>query len=120
MATLVNETKVAQQLLRTDSSIKLDDKSCIYIYQLLDEITILNTLQSHAEDNKIEYKDQYEWIAKYLTESVLNSPKSTTLFVSNKLAIYIRDGYVYYHEHKTDRTYKIAVKLDIKSNRYYI
>ena len=120
LATLVNETKSFQKHLKTDSSIELDNLTCTYIYTLLDEIAILNVLQSYAEDNKLEYKDPYEWVSKYLTDSVLNSPKTTTLFVSNKLHIYIKDGYVHYNEHKTGRTYKAVIKLDVKSNTYYI
>lgn len=120
LATLVNETKNFQQHLRDNPSMELDNLTCTYIYTLLDEIAILSAMQAHAEDNKLEYKDPYIWIAKYLTDSVLNSPKPTTLFVSNKLHIYIKDGYVHYNEHKTGRTYKAAIKLDIKSNTYYI
>ena len=120
LATLVNETKKFQQQLEINSSMELDNLTCIYIYTILDEIAILNAMQSHAEDNKLEYKDPYIWVAKYLTDSVLNSPKSTTLFISNKLHIYIKDGYVHYNEHKTGRTYRAIIKLDIKSNTYYI
>ena len=120
LATLINDTTDLQQKIYNDPDIELDYRDCTHIYTLLDELAILQTKQQAATDLGSVYVDPYLWIKPYLTAEVLNIPKAKTLFVSNKIHIYIKDGYIMFSGAKAGCTYKAIIKLDVASNTYYI
>lgn len=69
---------------------------------------------------KLQWIDPYTWIKDYLTPAVLSIPKPKVLFNSNKFKLHIKDGCIYFLDKKPQIEYKAEIKLDVKSNKYYI
>ena len=116
LASLVSFGILLQQKLYADINYELSLWECVNTYLLLDELEQFN----EAKEVQIHWSDPYTWIANYLTHSVLSIPKPKVLFNSNKFKIHIKDGYIYLFEKKLNMESRAEIKLDVKSNTYYI
>lgn len=119
LASLIECGKILQKAVYENPSIEMGLKDCIAMYKLLDELTILDVVITRAKETRTAYECQYKWIAKFLTAENLNVPKEKVLFESNKLTITLKNGWLKLDNHK-EGTYKIDIKLDVKTGTYYI
>ena len=120
LASLVSFGKQLKQKLYDDTNYELSLRECINIYLSLDESEQFHIAKEIHEEIKLQWIDPYTWIKDYLTTAVLSVPKPKVLFDSNKLKIHIKDGYIYLFEKKLNMESRAEIKLDVKSNTYYI
>lgn len=112
LASLIAHGKQLQNEFYNNPDFELSLTRCINIYNLTDELHTFLEMQNT--------EDPYKWIADYLTPKLLDVPTPKVLFKSNKLTIKLQDGCLYYTDHKSNIEYKAEIKLDLKSNTYYI
>ena len=63
-------------------------------------------------------KVDYSWIKDYLTQKNINSEDEVVLFESNKLKIFIEDGYIRILTKKTGL--EMSVEIKYKNGQFYL
>ena len=62
----------------------------------------------------------YQWIEAHLTHDNLNSTKQVDLFMSNKIQIFIKNGFIIYQEEtlKANYSFKAEIKFSVIENKF--
>ena len=62
----------------------------------------------------------YQWIEAHLTHDNLNSTKQVDLFMSNKIQIFIKNGFIIYREEAPKINYRFAaeIKFSVIENKF--
>lgn len=73
----------------------------------------------YAYEKLVKKNANYSWIKSYLTQENMQKPE-LTLFKSNKLHIFIEEGYIYLKDFNKNVIYDTPVIYDKYTNKFYL
>ena len=73
----------------------------------------------YAYEKLVKKNVNYSWIKSYLTQENMQKPE-LTLFKSNKLHIFIEEGYIYLKDFTKNVIYNTPVMYDKDTNKFYL
>ena len=73
----------------------------------------------YAYEKLVKKNANYSWIESYLTQENMQKPE-LTLFKSNKLHIFIEEGYIYLEDFNKNVIYDTPVMYDKDINKFYL
>ena len=73
----------------------------------------------YAYEKLVKNGTDYSWIKSYLTQENMQKPE-LTLFKSNKLHIFIEEGYIYLKDFTKNVIYDTPVMYDKNTNKFYL
>lgn len=90
----------------------MDIEVAVNYYNFKKELATYTAARAATENNVCPFA----WVKNHLTPANLNKPGKHTLFTSNKIVIWLKDGKLYFKN--SDAIYAIPVKLTVSTNSY--
>lgn len=90
----------------------MDIEVAVNYYNFKKELASYTAARASTENNVCPFA----WVKNHLTSANLNKPGKHTLYSSNKITIWLKDGKLYFKN--SDAIYVIPVKLTVSTNTY--
>ena len=90
----------------------MDIEVAVNYYNFKKELATYTAARALTENNVCPFA----WVKDHLTPANLNKPGKHTLYTSNKIVIWLKDGKLYFKN--SDAIYAIPVKLTVSTNSY--